>query len=312
MAEDDDHARASALGPRLGLLVGVLAISTASTFIRLAQAEAHPLAVAAWRLTIASVLLAPAALAMRRREIAGLSRRQWGLLAGAGVLLALHFGAWIYSLAMTSVAASVVLVTTYPLFVGVASHVILKERLSGRMIAGLLVAVAGAAVIGAGDWGGGGGGAGGSHRLAGDGLAMLGSVAVAGYFLIGRRLRVRMSLVAYVAPVYAVAAVTLMAVALASGVTLTGYSARVWLWLAMLALVPQIVGHSSLNWALRHLTATSVTIVVLAEPVGSTALAWLVLHERPTVWAVVGGCVVLSGIAVAGRSKGAPEEPAAL
>jgi len=306
MAGGSDRGRASGFGPRLGLLIGVLAISTASTFIRLAQAEAHPIAVAAWRLTIASVLLAPVTAVLGRRELAGLSRRGWGLLAGAGVLLAVHFGAWVYSLAMTSVAASVVLVTTYPLFVGVASHLFLKERMTRRMVAGLLVAVAGSGVIGLGDWGAGGGG---SHRLAGDGLALLGSVAVAGYFFIGRRLRSSMSLVAYVTPVYAVAAAALMAVAVGSGVTLTGYSWTVWLWLAMLALVPQIVGHSSLNWALRHLTATSVTIVVLAEPVGSTILAWLVLAERPTLWAVAGGAVVLLGIAIAGRSRSAPAAP---
>jgi drug/metabolite transporter (DMT)-like permease len=277
----------------VGLIVGVSAVSTASTLIRLAQREADSLAIAAWRLTLASLILAPVALTTRRDELRRLSAPEWRLATISGVLLAIHFGAWIASLAYTSVAASVVLVTTSPLFVGLVSHLFLKERLSWHMGIGILVAVAGSAIIGLEDVGEG------THRLLGDGLALLGAVSGAGYFLIGRRLRPRLSLLGYVFPVYAVAAATLMVVAGLSGVRLTGFSGFTWLWLVLMAVGPQILGHSSYNWALRHLTAAYVTLVTLLDPIGATLLAWVILGERPTPLSAVGGGLILAGIAAA-------------
>ena len=283
--------------PVLGLVIGVLAVSTASTFIRLAQTSIPSLAVAAWRLTIASLLLAPLAVTRCRAEWRALSRRQWRWAIASGVILALHFYSWITSLAMTSVAASVVLVTTAPLFVGVISHFVLDERLTLPMIVGLAVALVGSIIIGVGDLSGGG------HQLAGDGLALIGAVAAALYMLIGRSLRARLSLLGYIFPVYGTAALTLMALALLSGAPLTGYPSRMWLWLALMALIPQIVGHSSLNWALGHLPATYVSLSVLLEPVGSALLAWLILTEPPTWAAVIGGALILAGVVIATLRK---------
>lgn len=290
-----NHSRTAgpSFSPYLGLVLGVLAASTASTFIRLAQREVSSLAVAAWRLTLASLALAPIALGARWAELRALTRREGALALGAGLLLALHFATWITSLSMTSVAASVVLVSTSPLFVGLGSHLLLRERLTRPIALGLIVAVAGSVTIGMGDLGRG------SHHLLGDLLALIGALAVAGYFLIGRRLRARLSLLGYVFPVYATAALALMAVAALARVPLMGYSSSSWLWLLLLALVPQVVGHSSLNWALRHLTATYVTIAALGEPIGSTALAWLVLRELPPPAAIGGGALILIGIAIA-------------
>jgi drug/metabolite transporter (DMT)-like permease len=277
----------------VGLIAGVAAVSTASTLIRLAQIEASSLAIAAWRLTFASMILAPFALTMRRDELRSLSRRERVLAIVSGLLLAIHFGTWISSLAFTSVAASVVLVSTNPLFVGVVSFLFLNERMSWRMVLGLAVAVAGSMVIGLGDLGQG------THRLLGDGLALAGAISGAGYFLIGRQLRGRLSLLGYVFPVYAVSAVALMVVALVSGVEMWGFAPLTWVWILLMALGPQIVGHSSLNWSLRHLTATYVTLVVLVEPVGSALLAWLILGEVPPWAGVWGGALILVGIGVA-------------
>ncbi len=282
--------------PHLALLVGVLAASTASPIIRLAQAgEVNSLAIAAWRLTLASLILAPITLTTRREELRGLSRRDWLLMLGSGVMLAVHFATWISSLAYTSVAASVVLVSTSPLFVGLGSFLILRERLSRPLVVGLVIATVGSIIIGMDDWGQG------THRLTGDLLALAGAISVAVYFLIGRRLRARLSLLAYVFPVYSTAAVTLMVVAALAGVRLGGYLALQWLWLLLLALGPQITGHSSLNWALRHLPATYVTLAVLGEPIGSSILAWIILGELPGPVTVLGGALVLAGIAVASK-----------
>ncbi len=281
--------------PALALAIGVLAASTASPVIRLAQAEVHSLAIAAWRLTLASLILTPVTLATRREELRALSRQDWLLMAGSGVLLAIHFATWISSLAYTSVAASVVLVSTSPLFVGLGSYLLLKERLTRPLVVGLIVATVGSIIIGLDGWGEG------THRMTGDLLALAGALSVAGYFLVGRRLRARLSLLAYVLPVYTVAAITLMAVAAAARVPLIGYPLINWLWLLLLALGPQITGHSSLNWALRHLPATYVTLAVLGEPIGSSILAWIILGEIPSTMTLIGGALVLIGIGMASR-----------
>ncbi len=292
-----------AFPPVLALAVGVLGISTASTWVRLAQRDLPSLGVAAWRLTLAALILAPPALWPRRTahgwlwprpEWRGLSHRVWGWLVASGVFLALHFYLWITSLALTSVAASVVLVTTNPLFVAVIAHFVLGERLTARMVKGMVMAFAGAVIIGLGDMGEG------MHRPLGDVLALAGAVAVAAYMLIGRRLRARLSLLGYIFPVYATAAVVLMGVAVIAGVPLLAHPPRTWLWLLLLALIPQLMGHSSFNWALRHLPATYVALSVLAEPVGATLLAWAVLGESPTMMAVMGGMLTLGGLALAG------------
>jgi drug/metabolite transporter (DMT)-like permease len=281
----------------LGVGVGVLAVSTAATLIRLAQVEMHSLSIAAWRLTLATLILAPIALTARRSELRTLTRHEWGYVLGAGLLLALHFASWITSLAYTSVVASLVLVTTHPIFVGLASHMLLRERLSRWMVAALVIAVAGSVIIGLGDLGVG------SHRLWGDVLALLGGLAAAGYFLIGRRLRARLSLLAYVFPVYCTAAVTLVLVVLLSGLPVLPQRQGTWLWLLLVALGPQIMGHSSLNWALRYLSATYVTIAVLGEPIGATLLAWWLLGERPSYWALAGGMLILVSIVIASRAE---------
>ncbi|MFW6135792.1 MAG: DMT family transporter [Chloroflexota bacterium] len=285
------------LRPYVGVGVGVLTVSTAAVLIRLAQAEVHSLVVAAWRLTLATLLLTPVALGKFRRQLRALTAEEWRSALLAGLLLAIHFGTWITSLALTSVAASVVLVWTSPIFVGLASHLFLGERLTRGMTVALVVSIVGSVIIGVGDLGEG------THRLLGDLLAVMGAISGAGYFLIGRQLRGRLSLLAYVYPVYGTAAVILMTVMLLAGLGPVPQEPQTWFWLVLMAIGPQILGHSSLNWALRYLSATYVTIATLGEPIGSTLLAWWLLGERPTAWAVAGGALILSGIVVASRAE---------
>jgi len=229
--------------------------------------------------------------------LVSLTRLQWRLVLLSGLLLAIHFLSWIMSLSLTSVAASVVLMTTHPIFAAVGSYVLLDEPLEKRMVLALIVAVIGGAIIGLGDLGRG------THQLLGDLLALVGGISAAGYFLIGRRLRARLSLMGYAYPVYGSAAVILFVVLLISGLPRFPERPETWFWLGAMALGPQILGHSSLNWALRYLSATFVTLATLGEPVGSTLLAWWLLGEKPTIWAVVGGLLILGGIVVASRAE---------
>ena len=278
----------------------MLNVSLAAILIRLAQAGAHSLAIAAWRLTLATVILTPLVLATRMPELRRLSRGEWGLMAGSGVLLAIHFASWITSLAYTSVAASVALVSTTPIFVGLASHLVLREPLSRTVVTALAMATVGSVVIGLSDLGHG------THQLLGDALALAGAISGAGYFLIGRRLRGHLSLLAYVYPVYGTAAIVLLAWLLASGHPSLPNTGQTWAWILLMAVGPQLLGHSSLNWALRYLSATYVTIATLVEPIGATLLAWLLLGEAPSWRTVAGGAMVLAAVVVASWAETPP------
>jgi drug/metabolite transporter (DMT)-like permease len=278
--------------------MGIAAISFASVFIRFTQAEGVPtLAIAAWRLLFASAVLLPYAWVTRRNEIRDLLPKERILLAVSGLFLGLHFAAWIGSLGYTSVASSVVLVSMGPLFVGLGSWIFLGERPSLGLSLGIVVAAVGSIVISWGDLGQG------QDQLLGDLLALLGAVMMAGYLMIGRRVRARRSLTTYVALVYGVAMLTLLCIVLVSRTPMLGFSLRAYGWMLALGLVPQLIGHSTLNWALRHLSATYVSIVTLAEPLGSGVLAYVFLGETVTWSTFMGGGLILAGLYVASRAE---------
>lgn len=277
--------------PSVVLTLGVVAISCAAVLIRLA--EASPLVVAAYRMVIAAAVLLPISLLRVPAELSLLVKREWKLLSLAGLLLALHFGLWIASLSYTTVASSVVLVTATPLFVAIASWLLFGERLRRATFAGIAISLGGALLIGHVGW------QQGELAHSGNILALLAAVAMAGYLLIGRRIRRTAGLLAYSTVVFSASALVLVVVVLATATPLRGYSAATYGALLALALVPQVVGHVSLNWALRYVSATMVTIAVLGEPVGASVLAWLVLQEAPVILEIAGAALMLLGIAVA-------------
>jgi drug/metabolite transporter (DMT)-like permease len=280
----------------MNLVLGVIAVSFAAVLIRLA--DAPPLVIAAYRLCLASLILAPAAWMRSRQELRHLARRDVILAVASGAFLALHFFLWITSLSYTSVATSVVLVTVTPVFVAIASYLLFHERLTRQVIAGIVVCLAGAVLIGYGNW------QISSESLYGGLLALLGALAVAGYLLIGRRLRQEVSLLSYSFLVYGSSAIMLLVAVFVRGYPLFGYSGDTYLMLVLLAVVPQLMGHMSLVWALRFVSATLVTIAILGEPVGATILAFLILGEAPTWSEIVGGVLILAGIFVAFRRGG--------
>jgi drug/metabolite transporter (DMT)-like permease len=213
------------------------------------------------------------------------------LALASGACLGLHFITWISSLGLTSIASSVVLVTTSPLMVALASPLVLREPLRPAMLAGVVVACVGGILIGLADRG-----AGQADSLLGDLLALAGALFATGYFLAGRRLRVKLSLLPYIFVVYGTAAVLVDLLALLQPAQLFAFAPSGYLWLILLALVPQLVGHSTFNWALRHASATLATVPVLGEPVGATLLAALILGQIPGPLTLAGGLLVLAGI----------------
>lgn len=300
--------------PRLPIVMGavaaaVMAVSTAAIFIRFAQQDAPSLVIAASRLTLASLALAPIALTRYRDDLRRLTRRDLALALLAGIFLAAHFGTWISSLEYTSVASSLVFVSTSPLWVSLFSPIFLREPLKRNAVIGMLLALAGGILIGTGDlcrWEAGvvcqplteltGG-----RAFLGNALALLGALTVAGYFMIGRNLRARLPLVPYIFLVYSMAAIALLTVALANGLSFFGFLPSTYLWIALLAIIPQLLGHSTYNWALRYLPAAFVSIATLSEPVGSSVLAFFILGERPTFVLLIGGMFILAGVYAASQ-----------
>jgi drug/metabolite transporter (DMT)-like permease len=281
---------------------GVLIVSTASILVRFAQGQGVPsLAIAAWRLTIAAAILLPLVIGRSRGELGRLAVRDWWLAIASGVFLALHFAAWIASLEYTSVASSVALVTTNPIWIAIFSVLVLRERMPGMRAMAVGLSLAGSAVILWADAGVVTSGA--PDPLLGNALALIGSLTVCGYLLIGRRLRGHMTLLAYIGVVYAVAALTLMLLALAFGTQMSGYPKFAWVLLAAMALGPQLLGHSAFNYALKHVSATMIALAVLGEPVGSTLLAWLMFGEVVSTTKMAGMALLLGGIFLAARSE---------
>jgi drug/metabolite transporter (DMT)-like permease len=301
--------------PVLVLALGILAVSAASIFIRFAQREAPSLVIAAWRLVLATLVLAPIALPRGREELRGLKRSDLGLALLSGFFLALHFAAWISSLAYTSVASSVVLVSTAPLWVALLSPLTLKEPLARPVMLGMSLALVGGVIVSVSDtcsWGTAGLGC---PPLAefvrgrafwGDLLALAGAWAVAGYLIIGRRLRRGISLFSYIFVVYGMAALVLVAVALLAGLPFFGYSPLTYLMLLGLALIPQLLGHTTYNYALAYLSAAYVSVAALGEPVGSSILAYFLLAETPSALKLTGAVLILAGIYIASRSPAPP------
>lgn len=290
--------------------VAVLIFSSSAILVRHSQTEGvASFAIAAWRMGLAAVVLLIVVAAQKARRsdataAPNMTSREMWLAAVAGVFLAAHFASWISSLAYTSVASSTALVTTNPIWIALFSFVVLREKLSRWLVAGVAAALGGSALIFLADY----------SRVAtvaspnpllGNSLALLGSLTVCGYLLIGRKLGRSSApappLLQYLTVVYSASAVTLLLLCVVTGTALIGFSTSAWLCLAGLALGPQLLGHSAINWALRHVSATFVAVVILGEPVASALLAWLFFGETFSTLQFCGFVVLLSGIYLASR-----------
>lgn len=274
------------------LALGVLAASLAAIFIRLA--EAPGVVVAGYRMLIASLILFPWSLPALSRT--PLTRKSAPYAVLAGIFLGAHFAFWITSLSYTTVAASVALVSTSPLWVALFSWLFLRVAPSLTVISGVVLAVFGGAMIGFGDL------SGGSAPLLGDLLAVLGAIAISGYLLLGRAAQRRgLSLQAYVGVAYGVAAVVLLPLPGLFGLPYLDYPAASFVWIALLALVPQLVGHTSFNYALRFLDPTLVATVILLEPIGAGLLALILFGEVPSAMTAIGALILVAGVALTAR-----------
>ncbi len=255
------------------------------------------LVIAAGRLTLSALILTPFTLRQHRTEIATLKRPDLLLAAASGLLLAIHFAAWISSLQYTSVLISVVLVDTSPLWVALLEVIFLRAHLRRLVIVGLLIAFGGGLLIGLA--GGGSATADAPAAVLGGVLALVGAAAIACYLVIGRKLRVKLTLLPYIWLVYGFAAIFLVVLVIVSKLPVTGYSSTAYLMIVLLALVPQLIGHTSFNFALRYVSATYVSIASQMEPIGSALAAFVLFAETPSPLQIWGSGAILVGVIVA-------------
>lgn len=283
--------------PVLVLVLAVAGISIAAPLIRVS--EAHPLAIAIWRLGFSLLIVAGFLLATGSwRQWVLLDRRSLWLAAAAGVLLAVHFWSWNTSVDLTTVAASVVLVNLQVPIVALVGVFWLREAPDRRQWLGIALAIGGAILVASQDFEG--AFRGDRRAIIGDGLALIGAVTAAGYYLAGRRLRRAVDLWLYVGLVYTACFVTLLVIAALVGAPVVAQPPRERAIFAALALGPMMLGHTGMNWALRYLPAYVVSLTVLGEPVGATLIAAMLpgIRETPTLTTLAGGTIILLGIAV--------------
>jgi drug/metabolite transporter (DMT)-like permease len=283
------------VNPYVVLIGGIIGVSTGAIFARLADAPA--LVTAAYRVGLAALILMPLAVWRAADELRRLSLSDIIMTMLSGLFLALHFAAWISSLDFTAVANSVVLVNTIPLWVGVLNPLIAQDRLKKATIISILLSVIGGAIIGFGDFATGG------KALRGDFLALAGGVCAAVYLLLGRNLRRKLSLLSYVAVCYGSAALILWLVVLLLNLPITGYSGQTVAAFWAMALISQILGHSSYNWALKWFSTSLVAVALLGEPIGSTILAYILFDEGLTWLKLIGGLFILSAIYIAAAGE---------
>jgi drug/metabolite transporter (DMT)-like permease len=304
----------------LVLFVGVAAASTAAIFIRFAQGlGVKSIDIAAYRLLFSVVILLPVILWRHRSSYQSVlpSTIKWSVVGG--VFLSLHFALWISSLEYTSISSSVVLVTTTPVWLGLFSILFQKEKLTRPFLAGLSLCILGGAIIAVSEDCSlssqgllcGNSESAATSPLLGNLMALSGAWMAAGYFLVGKKVRKTLPTTPYIFLVYGVAAICLILFSFVAGGNMLALPPSSIFWLVCLAIFPQLIGHTSFNWALNHFSATYVSIALLAEPIGSTLLGIIIFKEIPSIIKIGGGLLILIGILIVslGQTPSKVQEP---
>lgn len=290
------------INPYVAVFVGVIAVSFSSLFVKMS--EAHSFIIAFYRLLLTFIILMPFSFKEKVIDIKESSFKDIALCSMSGVFLALHFILWFVSLKYTSIASSVVLVTTQPIFVVLGSILLFRERISLKAMIGGVIALIGSFLIGAGDFQYGG------TAVLGDILAIVAAVSVSGYLIIGRIARSRVSLGAYTFLTYGSASITLGLIAFLTGKSFYPYAPTQWMLFLGLAVVCTIMGHTVFNWALKYIKASVIAVGILGEPVGAILWAAVFLGENPTLRQMFSGLIILTGLFIFTKASSTEENAA--
>ncbi|WP_432360151.1 DMT family transporter [Sporosarcina sp. UB5] len=274
--------------PYIPIIIGVISVALSAIFVKLATADSG--VIAFYRMLFTVILMLPLFLAKYRKEVFLLTKKDWIFSAIAGVFLAFHFILWFESLNYTSVASSTVLVTLQPIFAFVGTYFFFKEKLSVKTILSAAIAIVGSVIISWSDFQLSG------SAFFGDMLALAACALITAYLLFGQEVRKRLSLITYTFLLYSISTVTLFFYVLIKGESFGPYSTSNWFWFFMLALIPNLLGHSLFNWAVKWVSTNVISIAILFEPVGASVLAFYILHEKLSAAQITGGIVVIAGI----------------
>lgn len=274
--------------PYILIVIAIISISFSAIFVKLSSADSG--VIAFYRMFFTVLIMAPIYIAKYLNEFKSLTIKDWVFSSFAGVFLAFHFILWFESLNYTSVASSTVLVTLQPLFTFTGTYLFFKEGISLKTLISGLIAIVGSILISWGDFLISG------KALYGDILALLACALVSAYMLFGQKIRKRISLITYTMVVYSISTICLFFYVLIQGGSFGPYPFNDWIWFLLLAIIPNLLGHSIFNWALKWVSANAISIAVLFEPVGATILAYILFNERLTMSQVIGGIIVIIGI----------------
>lgn len=274
--------------PYIPILVGVISVAMSAIFVKMTTADAG--VTAFYRMLFSILLMSPVFLYSYLPEIKKLSKRDWAFSAVAGIFLAFHFILWFESLNFTSVASSTVLVTLQPLFAFAGTYFFFKERLSLKTLISGIVAITGSIIIAYGDFQVSG------SALFGDVLALIACALITAYLLFGQDVRKRLSLVTYTFIVYGFSTITLFFYIIVKGESFGPYPMGEWMWFLLLALIPNLLGHTLFNWAVKWVSTNVISIAILFEPVGAAVLAYFILGELVSASQIVGGSIVIAGL----------------
>lgn len=274
--------------PYIPILIGVISVAMSAIFVKMTTADAG--VTAFYRMLFSILLMSPVFLYSYLPEIKKLNRRDWVFSAIAGIFLAFHFILWFESLNFTSVASSTVLVTLQPLFAFAGTYFFFKERLSAKTLISGAVAITGSIVIAYGDFQVRG------SALFGDILALIACALITAYLLFGQDVRKRLSLVTYTFIVYGFSTVTLFFYIIVKGASFGPYPKEEWMWFLLLALIPNLLGHTLFNWAVKWVSTNVISIAILFEPVGAAILAYFILGELVSASQIIGGSIVIAGL----------------
>lgn len=272
----------------IAIIVAVISVSFSAIFIR--WSDAHPLVIAMYRMGITSLILLPVVLLKNFEDLKKIKKGEFLWIFCIGVILAIHFATWITSLKETSVASSVILVTSHPLFVAIISHYFFKEKLKMLGYIGIMIAFIGVIILTLGDFGIGG------SNFRGDVLAIIGGFAAGIYILGGRKMRRSVPLLPYAFLVYSICTLCLLPASIAISAPIYPLPMREYELFILMAIIPTILGHTLYNFALKYVKAQVISVSLLGEPIGATILAYIILREGVTWFTIVGGGLILGGI----------------
>ena len=274
--------------PYIPILIGVISISLSAIMVKLAKADAG--VIAFYRMLFSVLIMSPLFFYKYVKELKIFLMKDWIFSIIAGIFLAFHFILWFESLNYTSVASSTVLVTLQPLFAFVGTYIFFKEKLKVKTVLSGCIAIFGSFLISWGDFKLSG------MALYGDILALIACGLITAYLLFGQEVRKRISLITYTMVVYSISAITLFFYVLIQGESFGPYPSTTWMWFILLAIIPNLLGHTLFNWAVKWVSTNVVSIAVLFEPIGAAILAYYIFSEKLMLSQIIGGLVVICGI----------------